>query len=83
MSRINVTIDRLVLRGFERADGEAVADGLKRELSRLLSDPATRSELIRSRRTPVLRLPAVGLENGISGLRKFGSGTARSIAKGI
>jgi hypothetical protein len=83
MRRINVTNDGLVLRGFERADGEAVADGLKRELSRVLSEPTTRAHWARSSYTPVLRLPATGLETGTSGRRKFGAGMARQIGKGL
>jgi hypothetical protein len=83
MSRIEVNIDHLVLRGFEPADGERVAEGLTRELSQLLSDPATRKIWLRSLRTPVLRLKAIGLEAGISGRRNFGAGIARAIGKGL
>jgi hypothetical protein len=81
MSRINVAIDRLVLRGFESADGEAIAEGLESELSHLLSDPTGRKPWVRSRRTPVLRLSAMGLDTGIFGRRKFGAGMAREIGK--
>lgn len=83
MSRINVTIDRLVLRGFDPGDGEAVAEGLKSELSHVLSDPMTRAQWARWGRTPVLRLHTIGLEAGISGRRKFGAGMARQIGKGL
>lgn len=83
MSRISVTIDQLVLSGFEAADAKAVAEGLKRELSRVLSEPTTRAHWERSGHTPVLRLPAMGLETGSSGARKFGAGMARQIGKGL
>lgn len=38
MQRVTVHIDRLVLRGFERPDGEAIAEGLRSELARLLAN---------------------------------------------
>jgi hypothetical protein len=82
-SRISVTIDHLVLSGFEPTDGKAVAEGLKRELSRVLSEPSTRAHWASSGNTPVLRLPAMGLETGTSGRRKFGAGIARQIGKGL
>jgi hypothetical protein len=81
MSRINVTIDQLVLRGFEPSDGEAVAEGLKSELSRVLSDPTVRAQRAQSHRTPLLRLRTMASESGVSGRRKFGAGMAQQIAK--
>ena len=83
MSRISVTIDRLVLRGFDPSDGKTVAESLKSELSRLLSDPATRSQWARRDRRPVLRLRTMALENGTSGRRKFGAGMAREIGRAL
>jgi hypothetical protein len=79
--RINLIIDRLVLRGFDPSDREKVAEGLKGELSRLLSDPTTRAQWARRGRRPVLRLGAMALENGTSGRRKFGAGMAREIGR--
>jgi hypothetical protein len=81
MSRISLTIDRLVLRGFEQADSGTIVGGLKSELVRLLSDPVTRAHWAHSQRTPVLRLPSVGLETGTSGRKEFGVGMAREIGK--
>jgi hypothetical protein len=83
MSRINVTIDRLLLRGFEKGDGGVVAESLKSELSRILSDPASHAQWSRRLRTPILRLPSIRLETGISGRRQCGAGMARAIAKKI
>ncbi len=51
--RVDVRIDRFVLRGFDPADGKAFASALTAELSRALADPTLR---IAARRTPVLRL---------------------------
>ena len=83
MSVIHVTIDQLALKGFEPADRKALVEGLRTELSRVLSDPATRAEWARSRRTPVLRLGRMPLEPGAAGGRKFGSSVARGIGKGF
>jgi hypothetical protein len=83
MSRIRLTIDRLVLKGFEPGDRAALAERLQSELARVLADPATRTEWARSHRTPVLRLGRMSLEGGPSGARKFGSGIARAIGRGL
>jgi hypothetical protein len=83
MSRIRVNIDQLVLKGFDPADRNALAEGLKAELSRVLSDPAARAGWASSHRTPVLRLGQMPLDAGPSGSRKFGGGVARAIGKGL
>lgn len=81
MSRIRVTIDRLVLPGLEIGDQKAVIEGLQAELKRALSNPAVRAGWARSHRTPVLHLGQMPLEPGATGARKFGSALARSIGK--
>ncbi len=83
VSRINLTIDQLVLRGFEPADRKALAEGLQSELSRVLADPASRADWARSHRTPVLRLGSMRIESGSAGARKFGTGVARAIGRGL
>jgi hypothetical protein len=83
MSRIRLTIDELTLKGFEGADGRAIADGLRSELARVLSDPLTRAEWARSHRTPVLRFGPMPLETGTSGSRKFARGLAQAIGRGM
>lgn len=83
VSRIRLSIDQLVLRGFEPGDRNALVDGLHAELSRVLADPATRADCARSHRTPVLRLGRMPLESGPGAGRKFGMGMARAIAKGL
>jgi hypothetical protein len=83
MSRIHLTIDQLVLKGFRGADRAAVARGLQDGLARVLADPATRADWARSHRTPVLRLGNMPLENGHAGGRKFGGGLALAIGKGL
>ena len=83
MSRITLTIDRLVLKGFEAGDRKALAEGLEAELSRVLADPSARAEWARPHRTPVLRLGQMAIESGPAGGRKFGGGLARAIGKGL
>jgi hypothetical protein len=84
MSRIiEVHIDRLALRGVDPLDRQALAQGLKAELSRILADPASQAALSKSRRTPTLRVGRIPLEHGPSGSRKFGGGLARAIGKGM
>ena len=80
MSRIRIHIDRLVLPAMDIGDRNALVEGLRSELTRVLSDPASRPN---SHRTPVLRLGRMPLAPGPSGSRKFGSALARSIGKGL
>ena len=83
MSRVQVSIGQLVLKGFEPADRQALVEGLRSELTKTLSDPAARAEWAKSRRTPVLKLGRMPLAPGPSGGRKFGQGVARAIGKGL
>ena len=83
MSAIQVTIDRLVLRGLEPADRTAFVRGLKSELARVLAEPEMRTRANASRRTPVLRLGQIQLTPGPAGARKLGVGVARAIGKGM
>jgi hypothetical protein len=81
MSRVDLTIDKLVLKGFDPTDRKAIAEGLQRELTRILGDAATRGDWARSRRTPVLRLGTIPFQPGTSGGTKFGADVARAIGK--
>jgi hypothetical protein len=83
MSRIRLTIDRLVLNGLERGQEKPLADGLRTELSRLLSDRNGRHALGRSHRTKLLRLGSLPLGRGHAGSRHFGSALAKGIRGGL
>jgi hypothetical protein len=84
MSRtIEVNIERLVLRGIDPADRKALVEGLQAELSRILAEPQSSGERMQSRRTPLLKLGRMPLEPGPSGGRKFGSGVAHAINRGV
>jgi hypothetical protein len=80
-ARVNVTIDRLVLRGMDPAARTAFVDGLRGELARVLADPAARAEMKVSRRTPVLRMGQMPLGNGPSGARGLGRSVAQAIGR--
>ncbi len=83
MSRVRLTIDELVLRGLEPAQRTALIEGLKGELSLVLGDAAARAEWAKSHRTPVLKLGRMPMDPGPAGGRKFGSGLAKAIGKGL
>lgn len=81
MSKIHVTIDRLVLSGLDASARHAFLAGLKAELSQTLADPTQRTGWANSRRTPVLRLGRVPLGADTGGARKLGSDVAKSIVR--
>jgi hypothetical protein len=81
MSRIRLTIDRLVLKGLEAGAQKPLVDTLQSELQRVLSNRAVRTEWARSHRTPVLKLGTMPLESGTAGARKFGAQIARGIGR--
>lgn len=84
MSRIRVTIDHIVLRGVDLANNrDALLDGLRAELARVLADPTDRAAWARSHRTPVLRPGRMPLEPGVAGARDFGKRLARTVARGL
>jgi hypothetical protein len=83
LSRISVRIDRLVLPEMDARDRKALVDGLHGELTRVLSDPATRASWAKSHRTPVLRLGRMPIKPGPSGGRAFGTALGHSIGKGL
>jgi hypothetical protein len=78
-ARIHVTIDRLVLRGFDAGDRVHVVEALQTELGRVLSQPEARDAWNRSRHVPVLRLGSVPFTPGPSGSRSLGRTIARAI----
>jgi hypothetical protein len=83
MSRVRVTIDKLVLKGFEPDQRQGLAEALQEELSRTLADPAMRAIWTRSQHMPVMRLGGMRLDPGRPGSRKLGAGIARAIGQGL
>lgn len=82
MSHVRVTIDRLVLRGMERAEGTALTDSLRTQLAQVLGNIAAGQGWKSSRRTPVVKLQ-MPLESGLPGARRLGAGMARAIGKSL
>ena len=83
MSRIRLTIDRLVLNGLDPWEGKALVETLRSQLSETLADRQLRAEWARSHRTPVLKLGRMPLEAGAAGARKFGKQMARAVHRGL
>jgi len=83
MSRIQVTIDRLVLGGMDPAQRAAFVHGLKHELARTLTNPDVRAAWANSRRRAVLRLGCQQLDSTIGGARRLGSQVAKGIGRGL
>lgn len=85
MNRIQLSIDRLALGGFQPAERAAFEQGLRAELARTLADPATLSQIYNRtsnvRSVPILRLGKVTLQPGVSGARNLGRVVARAIGK--
>jgi hypothetical protein len=83
VARVSLHIDSLVLRGIDPANQQVFAQGLKTELKRMLSDPAARVGISRSRRTPVMRLGQLAMQPGVAGASKLAAGVARAIGRGM
>ena len=83
MSRIHLTIDRLVLDGLDPAGRRAFVAAMRKELENVLANPASRAAWARSHRTPVLRLSRMSLEPGSAGAGRLGTQVARGIGKGL
>lgn len=83
MSRIHVTIDRLVLSQMDPAARTAFVDGLKSHLTEMLAQREDRNAWARNQRTPVLNLGQVPQTPGVSGARRLGNQVARGIGKGL
>jgi hypothetical protein len=83
MSRIQLNIDRIVLNGFEPLDAKSLVGALRSQLTKVLSDPASRADWARSHRTPVLRLGRMALEPGAGGAGKFGRQIGKAVGRGL
>ena len=83
MSRINVVIDELRLRGFEPGERRTLVERLQAELYATLAYRDSRSEWVRPHYTPVLRLGQIPFEPGPAGGGKLGGAIARAIGRGL
>jgi hypothetical protein len=83
MSRVTVRIDRIVLKGLEACDQKALVQGLRGELSVVLSDPGARARCSRSFTKPVVKIGTMPLKPGSVEGMKFGSALGRTIGQGL
>jgi len=83
VSRVRLTIDRLVLNGFQPLEAKALARALESQLSHLLTDTAARRDWARPHRTPVLRLGRMPLDAGTAGAQTFGRALANAVGRGL
>ena len=83
MSRIRVTIDRVVLDGVQPLEARALTRALESHLSQVLADRQAGPAWAQSHRTPVLRLAPMTLSPGTAGASTFGRGLAGAVARGL
>jgi hypothetical protein len=83
MSRIRVSIGRVVLQGLEQGREKPLIESLRAQLSEMLQEPRTRADWARVHRISVLRLGRMPIETGSSGARRFGANVARGIGRGL
>jgi hypothetical protein len=83
MSRIQLTIDRVVLKGLAAGQEKAFVENLREQLTQMLADRASRKDWALPHRTPVLKLGKVPLQAGASGGRTLGAAVGRSIGRGL
>ena len=80
--RINVTIERLVLRGFAAEQRDGIAAGLIAELRNQFSDPATAPQFRESQSRASVRAAPVALASPATP-RQIGARGARQLARSI
>jgi len=83
VSRIRLTIDRVVLNGFQHVEAKALANALESQLSQVLADKATRHAWARPHRTPVLKLGRMTLQPGTTGAQNFGRTLGSAVGRGL
>jgi len=83
MSRISLSIEKVVLRGFEPAERTAVLDGLQTELRRVLADAEGPAAWAKSHHIPRLKLGRMPLSPRPSGGRDLGARIAGAIGRGL
>jgi hypothetical protein len=82
MTRIDIHIDRVVLKGYASSDRHAIADGLREELARHYSAPEALGELRTGSPLEHVDAGRVSIVHGATP-RAVGGQAARGIAKGL
>ena len=83
VSRIRLTIDRVVLNGFQHVEARALANALESQLTQVLADKTARHAWARPHRTPVLKLGRMTLQPGTTGARNFGRTLGSAVGRGL
>jgi hypothetical protein len=78
-----MTIDRLVLNGFQPLEARALTTALQSQLSHVLAHGAGWHEWAQPHRTPVLKLAPMTLAPGTAGAHTFGRSLAGAVARGL
>lgn len=81
MSRIRLSIDRLVLNGFLPLEAKALTGALQSRLSEVLSEQAGKGEQEQSRRIPDWKLDRMPIEAGTNGASKFGRRLGQAVGQ--
>jgi hypothetical protein len=81
--RIHLTIDRVVLTGFQPAEARALASALESQLLHALADKEMLPAWARPHHTPVLKLGRLALPPGAAGARSFGRTLGTAIGRGL
>lgn len=82
MKRINIHIDRLLLRGFSSEDKQGIAEGIQLELTRMFSNAESARNLVTQGNKARLRIRSVQISLGTKPLL-VGSRVGQAIGKGI
>ena len=82
MKRVNLHIDKLVLRGFRNEDRQGIADGIQQELGRMFSDPQAAQQLAANGDVAKLKIGNVSIGH-VARPQCIGSQLAQGIGKGI
>lgn len=82
MTRVVVHIDKLILRGIDRADAAALSKGLQAELRDLLSEQGLTSLISRQGNIPRVKVEPLSHEAGTAA-HQLGSGIGRRVVNGI
>jgi hypothetical protein len=83
VSRIRLTIDRVVLNGLAHVEAKALTNALESQLFQVLSDKATRHAWARTHCTPVLKLGRIVLQPGAPGAQNFGRTLGSAVGRGL
>ena len=82
MTRVIVHIDKLILRGIDRADAAALSKGMQAELRGLLGESGLESLISRQGSIPRLKIEPLQHQAGTTA-HQLGSGIGRRVVSGI